>query len=319
MQTVLITGGTGLIGTALSRYLLEEGYHVIILSRNPKETAARHRVASAQNAFRPSGRLMHSRWDIQRMIIDPMAIQEADYVIHLAGAGVADKRWSHARKQEILVSRTRSSELLVQSLQRYTNKVRTVISASAIGWYGPDQGSPFVETDPASQDFLGQTCLQWEQSIEPCAAMGKRLVKLRLGIVLTTEGGALRAFRQPLYLGVAPILGSGRQMISWVHISDLCKAFGHALEKESMQGAYNVTAPQPVENQTLMLSLARAVCGRRYLPMHVPSWALRWLMGEMSVEVLKSATVSSHKLEATGFAFQFADLDSAIRSLTKPC
>lgn len=318
MQTVLITGGTGLIGTALSRYLLEEGYHVIIMSRNPKETAARHSVASARNAFRASGRLMHSRWDIQRMTLDPMAIQEADYVIHLAGAGVADKRWSRERKREIVESRTRSSALLVQSLRSHPNKVRAVISASAIGWYGPDHGTPFVESDPASQDFLGQTCLQWEQSIEPVAALDKRLVKLRLGIVLSTEGGALREFRRPLYLGVAPILGSGRQMISWVHMSDLCRAFGHALEKESMQGAYNVTAPQPVDNQTLMLSLARAVCGRRFLPMHVPTWALEWLMGEMSVEVLKSATVSSQKLQASGFAFQYPDITAAIQALTRP-
>lgn len=316
MQTVLITGGTGLIGTALSRYLLEEGYHVIILSRNPKETASRHAVTTSRKAFRSSGRLMHSRWDIRNMTMDPEALREADYVIHLAGAGVADKRWSRDRKREILESRTRSSQLLVQSLSGLPNKVRAVISASAIGWYGPDKGIPFVETDPSSDDFLGRTCQQWEESVEPAAGLGKRLVKLRLGIVLSTEGGALREFRRPLYTGVAPILGDGGQMVSWVHISDLCRAFGHAISDGSIRGVFNVTAPHPVDNRTLMLTLARSTNGRWYLPVRVPSWALKMALGEMSVEVLKSATVSSRKLQETGFSFQYPDISSAISQLT---
>lgn len=316
MQTVLITGGTGLIGTALSRYLLEEGYHVIILSRNPKETAYRHAVTTSRKAFRSSGRLMHSRWDIRHMTMDPEALREADYVIHLAGAGVADKRWSRDRKREILESRTRSSQLLVQSLASLPNKVRAVISASAIGWYGPDKGIPFVETDPSSDDFLGRTCQQWEESVEPAVGLGKRLVKLRLGIVLSPEGGALREFRRPLYTGVAPILGGGGQMVSWVHISDICRAFGHAISDDSIRGVFNVTAPHPVDNRTLMQTLARSTNGSWYLPVRIPSWFLKILLGEMSVEVLKSATVSSRKLQETGFSFQYPDIESAISQLT---
>ena len=316
MQTVLITGGTGLIGTALSRYLLDEGYHVIILSRNPRETATRHAVTTTRKAFRSSGRLMHSRWDIQRMTMDPDALREADFVIHLAGAGVADKRWSKARKQEILESRTRSSELLIQSLSSMPNKVRAVVSASAIGWYGPDTGTPFVETDPSSDDFLGRTCQRWEESVEPAAGLGKRLVKLRLGIVLSNEGGALREFRRPLYTGVAPILGDGRQMVSWVHISDLCRAFGHAIADEHLSGVFNVTAPHPVDNRTLMRTLARSTNGSWYLPVRVPSWLLKVLLGEMSIEVLKSATVSCQKLQQSGFSFQYPDIASAIGALT---
>jgi len=315
MQTVLITGGTGLIGTALSRHLLDEGYHVIILSRNPRETAARHAVAATQHAFRSSGRLMHSRWDIQRMTIDPAALQEADFVIHLAGAGVADRRWSEARKREILESRTRSSALLAESLHKQPNKVRAVISASAIGWYGPDTGRPFVETDPASDDFLGRTCLQWEQSIDPVSDLGKRLVKLRLGIVLSREGGALREFRKPLLLGMAAILGDGRQMVSWVHVTDICRAFTHAITHDAMQGVYNLTAPEPVSNRTLTLTLARQTNGRFFLPFKVPSWALRLAMGEMSVEVLKSATVSSRKLQDAGFRFQYPQIEGAMAQL----
>lgn len=318
MQTVLITGGTGLIGTALSRHLLDEGYHVIILSRNPRETAARHTVDASRNAFRSSGRLMHSRWDIHRMTIDPAALREADYVVHLAGAGVADRRWSEARKREILESRTRSSTLLAESLRNIPNRVRAVVSASAIGWYGPDTGRPFVESDPASDDFLGRTCWQWEQSIDPVSDLGRRLVKLRLGIVLSREGGALREFRKPLYLGMAAILGDGRQVVSWVHVHDICRAITHAITHDVMQGVYNLTAPVPVTNRALTLTLARQTNGRLFLPFRVPSWVLRLALGEMSVEVLKSATVSSRKIqEEAGFTFQYPGIDGAIAELIR--
>jgi|688.fasta_scaffold395994_1 hypothetical protein len=315
MHTVLITGGTGMIGTALCRHLLNEGYNVIILSRNPKETAASHALGTEQNFFRSSGKLYYARWDINRMTIDHAALQEADHVVHLAGAGVAQKRWTEARKKEIVDSRTRSSQLLLKCLSENPNKVKSVISASAIGWYGPDKGLPFVEDDPASDDFLGQTCLQWEQSIEPVQQLGKRLVKLRLGIALAKEGGALKEFIKPLRLGVAAILGKGTQMVSWVHIDDICRAFTYAIEQQSMSGAYNLTAPKPVDNRTLTLTLAKRHNGKAYVPFRVPSGLLKIVLGEMSVEVLKSATVSSEKITGTGFDFRFPDIEKAIHDL----
>jgi hypothetical protein len=315
MHTVLITGGTGMIGTALCRHLLNEGYNVIILSRNPKETAASHALGTEQNFFRSSGKLYYARWDINRMTIDHAALQEADHVVHLAGAGVAQKRWTEARKKEIVDSRTRSSQLLLKCLSENPNKVKSVISASAIGWYGPDKGLPFVEDDPASDDFLGQTCLQWEQSIETVQQLGKRLVKLRLGIALAKEGGALKEFIKPLRLGVAAILGKGTQMVSWVHIDDICRAFTYAIEQQSMSGAYNLTAPKPVDNRTLTLTLAKRHNGKAYVPFRVPSGLLKIVLGEMSVEVLKSATVSSEKITGTGFDFRFPDIEKAIHDL----
>lgn len=304
-----------MIGTALCRHLLNEGYNVIILSRNPKETAASHALGTEQNFFRSSGKLYYARWDINRMTIDHAALQEADHVVHLAGAGVAQKRWTEARKKEIVDSRTRSSQLLLKCLSENPNKVKSVISASAIGWYGPDKGLPFVEDDPASDDFLGQTCLQWEQSIEPVQQLGKRLVKLRLGIALAKEGGALKEFIKPLRLGVAAILGKGTQMVSWVHIDDICRAFTYAIEQQSMSGAYNLTAPKPVDNRTLTLTLAKRHNGKAYVPFRVPSGLLKIVLGEMSVEVLKSATVSSEKITGTGFDFRFPDIEKAIHDL----
>jgi uncharacterized protein (TIGR01777 family) len=316
MRTVLITGGTGMIGTALSRLLLSEGYNVIILSRNPQETARRHELAVERKIFRSSGRVFYSRWDISNMSIDATALREADYVVHLAGAGVADKPWTEARKKEILESRTLSSALLLKCLRNNPNKVKAVISASAIGWYGPDNGSPFAEDAPAAGDFLGQTCLQWEQSIQPVEdELGKRLVKLRQGIVLSREGGALKEFIKPLMMGAATILGDGKQVVSWVHIEDICRAFLFAIENESLRGVYNLTAPNPVNNRTLVTSLARRRNGKFYFPVRVPAGILRALLGEMSIEVLKSANVNSSKIQQAGFRFRFPDIDSAIADL----
>lgn len=305
-----------MIGTALSRRLLNEGYNVIILSRNPKETAASHPLGAERNFFRSSGNLFYSKWDVKRMTIDPSALAEADFIIHLAGAGVAAQRWSEARKREILESRTRSSELLLKALREQPNKVKAVISASAIGYYGPDHGTPFTEEDKPAGDFLGSTCQQWEQSIDPVSELGKRLVKLRLGIVLANEGGALKEFRKPLRMGVAAILGDGRQMVSWVHIDDICRAFIHAMEQDSMQGVYNLTAPEPISNKTLTLTLAKKMNGSLFIPFRVPSFVLKAMLGEMSIEVLKSATVSSRKIQSAGFKFQYPDIDQALTNLS---
>ena len=150
MPTVLITGGTGMIGTALSRHLLQQGYDVIILSRNPIPTASNYRASAQQNSFRPSGNIFYAKWDTEKMMIDAQAIAKTDYIVHLAGEGVAKKRWTKKRKEEIRQSRTKSSELLFHCLSTQPNKVKAVISASAIGWYGPDAGKIFTEDDPAA-------------------------------------------------------------------------------------------------------------------------------------------------------------------------
>ena len=315
MASVLITGGTGLVGSALSRLLLSNGYDVIILSRNPIETAARFDVESERRDFRHNGKIFFSKWDIGRKRMDPEAVRAADHIVHLAGAGVAAHRWTPSRKKEILESRTQSSALLVDILRETPNKVRSVLSASAIGWYGPDQGKAFTEDDPASNDFLGTTCERWEESIQPVTALGKRLVKLRSGIVLSAKGGALAAFRKPLRMGIATILGDGGQTMSWVHIDDLCRAYLHALETTEVSGVYNIVAPQPVSSRTLTLSLARHMNGKRFLRMRVPASLLRAVLGEMSIEVLKSANVDGSKLTHTGFRYAFPEIEGAMRDL----
>lgn len=225
------------------------------------------------------------------------------------------KRWTKKRKEEIKKSRTESSELLYHCLSTQPNKVKAVISASAIGWYGPDQGRPFTEEDPSSDDFLGQTCKAWEESIEKVKELGKRLVKLRLGIALSNEGGALVEFKKPARIGVAAVLGSGNQMVSWVHIDDLCRAFIHAIETPEMEGVYNLAAPNVVSNRELTLGIAKSMNGNFFIPFKVPSFILRLIMGEMSVEVLKSTTVDSGKLQKTGFNFIYQTSTSALKQL----
>jgi hypothetical protein len=311
----MITGGTGLIGSALTKLLINNGYNVVILSRNPLKTAQEHEYEGRIGAFRSAGNVYYSRWDIEKQYIDPAALANTDHIIHLAGAGVADKRWTASRKKEILESRTQSSALLVKALRDLPHKVKDVISSSAIGWYGPDKGTPFVETDPAAPDFLGKTCLAWENSISPVEDLGIRLVKLRTGIVLSHKGGALKEFRKPMRMGVAAIMGSGKQMVSWIHVDDLCRLFLYAMEETSMRGVYNAVAPVPVSNGELTRTLSEHITKGRALPVNVPVPVLNIMLGEMSVEVLKSATVSSEKVQQAGFTFFYPTVQNAIRYL----
>jgi uncharacterized protein len=309
-QTILITGGTGLIGKALTKALLLKGYNVIILTRN------------AESMEGGEG-LQYAEWNIEKQTIDTDALKQADYIIHLAGAGVADKRWTAKRKLEIQNSRTKSGALLVKVLQENPNKVKALICASAIGWYGADSSSQtltgkngFEETAPAANDFLGQTCKLWEQSTDPLLQLNKRLVKLRIGIVLSNNGGALKEFKKPLRFGLATILGSGKQIISWIHIDDLVQLFIYALENENMNGVYNAAAPNPVSNKELILAAAKSR-GKFYIPVYVPSLVLKLMLGEMSIEVLKSTTVSSRKVQDAGFHFSFPYIETALKQLSK--
>ena len=315
MATIMITGGTGTVGKRLTEILLEKGHSVIIVGRG----------ASANT----NTRCRYAQWNIDNKTIDETAIQEADYIIHLAGAGVADKRWSDTRKNEIANSRIDSCELIVKALSTIPNKVKAVISASAIGWYGPDQTVHstsslgnlglqrigFKEEAKPYPDFLGNTCKAWEESIAPVTALGKRLVILRTGIVLSNQGGALVEFKKPLLFKTAAILGSGNQIISWIHVDDLCNQYLFAIENESMNGVYNAVAPNPVSNKTLTIELAKKICGAWYIPFYVPAFVLKIALGEMSIEVLKSATVSSSKIEKAGFSFAYPTIDSALQQL----
>lgn len=306
MQTVLITGGTGMIGKALTQALIERGLYVIVLTRDTSRKKANHSLSYAE-------------WDVEKQIIDKDAFTKADFIIHLAGANFADKRWNDKVKKEILYSRVDSAKLLIESLKTVPNKVKTVISASGISWYGaddPQKPEPFTESDRSTDNFMARVCKQWEAAIDPAVFIGKRVIKFRIGPVLSSEGGAYTEFRNPTRFGIAGIIGSGKQITSWIHIDDLVRAILFAMENESMEGVYNAVAPNPVSNKELILQIARQHRGNAFIVAHAPSFALKIIFGEMINEILKSTTVSSAKLQQSGFIFQYPDIESAILQLS---
>jgi uncharacterized protein len=308
MQTVLLTGGTGLVGKALAQRLLKKNFRVIILTR--KIPAAQHQEG-----------LQYALWNVKEKTIDVAAVQKADHIIHLAGAGVVDKRWTAAYKKEIQESRTQSSALLIDTLKQHENKVQTIVSSSAIGWYGADTAASmeqgFTETDTVDNNFLGQTCRLWEESVDAATAIGKRVVKLRTGIVLSNDGGALAEFKKPLKFGLATILGSGKQTVSWIHIDDLCRMYVDAIQNNNLLGAYNAVAPAPVSNKKLTLELAKIMRNKFFIPVYVPSFVLKIILGQSSIEVLKSCTVNCDKIKKAGFAFLYPSIDAALMQLCK--
>lgn len=304
MKTILITGGTGLVGKALTSKLLAKGYKVIILTR------AKPQVIDNEN-------IEYAVWNVKVNKIDVAAFQKADAIIHLAGAGVMDKKWDEAYKKEIEESRTKSSALLVNTLKENNHKVKAIISASAIGWYGADKipGHFFTEEEKADDQYLGIVCKKWEDSISEATSLGIRVCKMRTGIVLSRLGGAYVEFRKTLAFGIASILGTGKQMVSWIHIDDLCNQFIFALENEKIEGSYNAVAPMAVSNKALTLAIAKVMCPKFFIPTHVPTFMLKLMLGARSIEILKSATVSSKKIEYTGYKFLYSSAEEAIQNL----
>lgn len=307
MKTVLITGGTGLVGSSLTKILVEKNYNVIILSRN-KKTSSNNKIKFAQ-------------WNIENQTIDNWAIEEADFIVHLAGASVSEKRWTEKRKKEIVESRTKSSSLIVGALNNISNNVKAVISASAIGWYGIDTEhsliNGFVESDDADDNFLGSTCKLWEESVQPVVELNKRLVILRMGVVLSNRAGAYVEFIKSLKFKVAAILGNGKQIISWIHIDDVCDIFIKAIEDESLKGTYNCVAPNPVSNKYFMNQLGKIYLNDFFIPLYIPSFLIKLMLGDFSIEVLKSTKVSSKKIENTSFQFKYKTIEAAIKQLKK--
>lgn len=309
MATILITGGTGMIGTYLQKFLVEKGYKIIVLIRDDTQ----HKSTNENISF--------AKWNVEKGEIDKDAIAQSDYIIHLAGANVAEKRWTDKRKKEIVESRTKSGALLVKSLKEIPNKIKAVVSASAIGWYGADtitsKQNGFKEDEPPSNDFLGTTCKLWEESIQPVEKLYKRLCIFRFGIVLSKKGGALEEFKKPLKFGVASILGNGKQIMSWIHVYDLCRLLLFAIENENISGIYNAVAPNAVSNKVLTLTLAKQMRSKFFIPVHVPAFVLKTMLGEMSVEVLKSATVNNDKIKRAGFSFLYPSIETALENLLK--
>lgn len=292
-----------MIGQRMTDLLTQKGYEVSHLGRSKKTKNIRTFI-----------------WDPLRSEIEEGAVGDIDVIIHLAGAGVSDKRWNAKWKEEILLSRTQSTRLLNETLAREKHQINTFISASGIGYYGlEDKGSEFVESDPPGQDFMARVATAWEEEVDKLDKAGLRIVKIRTGVVLSREGGALKKLADPVKFFVGAPLGSGKQLVNWIHIDDLCRIFIRAIEDPSMQGPYNAVAPQPVTNKTLTVEIARALKKPLWLP-SVPGFVVKLIAGDVAEIVLRGGKVSSQKIDRAGFDFQFIDVRAALKDLlaTKP-
>ncbi len=298
-KIVLVTGGTGLVGTRLTSLLIEKGYQVRYLSRNPGKV-------SEVESF---------SWDIDRQTIDEKALDGVDYIIHLAGAGVADKKWTIQRKKEILQSRTKSTEVLRSALANKDHQVKAFISASAVGYYGWDTGGVWKKEDSRfGDDFLATVTKSWEAEVDQVEKLGIRVAMLRIGIVLSDKGGALKELTKPIKWGAGAALGKGDQYMSWIHLDDLCKMFIHALENDTIQGIYNAVAPNPVTNKELS-KLSAKVLGKPFFLPNVPGFVLKLALGEMASMVLGGNRVSSEKIQNDGFTFTYPEVEPALNDL----
>ena len=302
MKKVLITGGSGLIGRHLVPMLKEKDYSVRLLSRRP-----------LHDNGTPS-----YLWDPEKGEIDPRALDEVDFIIHLAGLNIGEKRWTPSRKKLIVDSRVRSGELLLDRIKSRKQKLQAFITASAIGYYGSlSSDTVFEEDAPAANDFLGQTCQQWESIADRFEEFGVRPVKVRTGVVLAKKGGALSKLSLPVRLGVGAFLGSGKQYMPWIHIDDLCRIIIHILEDPKLSGAYNAVAPEHCSNSELTRKIARQLRRPLWLP-RVPAGLLRLIFGEMSVMLLEGSRVSSEKVREAGFSFHYPELEKALADLIGP-
>jgi uncharacterized protein (TIGR01777 family) len=302
MKKIGITGGTGFVGQHLTSLLIDKGYEIVIFTT---------RVAKKP----VTKQLTYAHWNPGNGACDINSLKNIDAVVHLAGAGLADKRWTAKRKKEIVDSRVKSTDFLVARLKSYAPRCKTLIATSATGFYGSDNGhnAPFTETSPSSNDFLADTCSKWEAaSQQACDFL--RLVTLRFGIVLGKESGAFPAFSSPMAFGIMPILGWGRQVVSWIEVDDLARFILFALEHQDLSGTYNAVTPTPVTHRQLINTIADAKWGVR-IPVPVPAFLLKAVLGELSNEVLKSCTVSAEKTIKTGFKFDHPDIKSAVNAI----
>lgn len=304
MQTIGITGGTGFVGHHLTQLLRDNGYRVIIFTRDM------HKVSRLEN-------VKYSFWSPAEKKFDLTYFKELHAVIHLAGAGVADKRWTKRRKKEILSSRVNGTRFLIERLKEHAPQCKIFIAASAIGFYGIDKKNviPFHEDHEPAADFLADTCKQWElESLK--AAKFARTVILRFGMALGKDDGAFPQFSKPQSFGIMPILGNGRQIISWIHVDDLCNLILWTLRNENVSGIFNAVAPHPVSNKRLMDTIANIKGGIK-IPVPVPSIFLEIGLGELATEVLKSCTVSADKIQQAGFTFQYPEIKLAVKDILK--
>ncbi|MCU0362757.1 MAG: TIGR01777 family oxidoreductase [Bacteroidales bacterium] len=300
-QSVLISGGSGLVGRYLTSLLLSEGHGVAHLSRN-------------SNSF---GKVRVYRWDPAKGILDSSVFGGISAVVHLAGANIGEKRWSRQRRMEIRESRTVSARLIRRVMTESGNFPQAFISASATGYYGSLTSERiFSEDDGPANDFLGNICREWEEEALLFGQSGIRTVSIRSGVVLERNDSALKKMLLPSRFGFLARTGSGKQYMPWIHIHDIAGIYLKAIVDDTMSGSYNAVAPAHVTHREFIDTLAR-VAGRPVLPVNVPAFILRQVLGEMADVVLNGSRVSSARIQAAGYEFRFPELREALSDVLR--
>ena len=298
-KIIILAGGTGLIGTRLTTILQSKGYTVRILTRNPRQEG-------------------QYQWNPYAGTIDHAVFKDADAIINLAGSGITDKRWSVARKKDLINSRVKSIETLQIALSELSVKPPVFVSASAVGIYG--NSGEYMQTETTSiqqgrRDFMVECCDLWEKAADTVAELGIRTVKIRIGVVLDKRGGALKEMAKPLYFGIGAYFADGKAWMPWIHIEDICKMFVWAVENPTVTGVYNGVSPQSARNISIVQAAARAMGRRWAIIVSAPIFMLRLMLGEMSAVVLNSNRVSAEKAEKAGFEFEYSDLKAAMMQI----
>ena len=294
--TIVITGASGLIGKKLTAAFQSDGKRVL--------RAVRREVNNDQELS----------WDPAKGTIEREKLEGVEAVVHLAGAGIADKRWSESYKQLILDSRVDGTKLISETLASLDQKPKVFACASAIGYYGNRGNEELTESAACGEGYLPEVCMQWERACEPARAANIRTVNMRIGVVLSTEGGALKEMLTPFKLGGGGILGSGRQYFSWIELSDIVRAMQFVVGNQALTGPVNLVAPNPVSNRDFTKTLGRVLSRPTILPM--PAFAARLVFGEMADALLLASTrVIPTALTEAGFSYQYSDLEPALREI----
>ncbi len=304
---VIITGGTGLIGSTLARSLSADGHEVIVLSRAPQ---------LRRGILPPEVRM--EQWDGMSAAGWGALADGADAIVNLAGESIGGTRfppprWTLERKQRILQSRLHAGAAVMEALHSVKHKPRVLVQASAVGYYGSRGEEVLTEESPHGSGFVAQVCVDWEQSTAAAEALGVRRVVIRTGVVLDPRNNAFRSLILPFKFFVGGPIGNGKQYFPWIHIEDEVRAIRFLIEHEQTHGAYNLTAPQPLPNREVARMVGRVM--RRPSLVPVPAFALKLALGEVASVVLDSQRVVPQRLQEAGFTFRFPDLEAALRHL----
>lgn len=299
VKKILITGASGLVGTELKKHLIAKGYEVNTLSRKKNSN--------------PNNYV----WDIFKREIDSNCLKDVDSVVHLAGEPVADKKWTDEQKKLIIDSRVKSTELLYKAIKTSKNhNIKSFISASAVGYYGDCGDEILTETSANGFGFLAECCKLWENAVDEGKRLSLRVVKLRTGIVISKQGGALPQLALPVKLFVGSAIGTGKQWTPWLHNDDMVDMYVEAIENLKMEGNYNACAPFPVSNLALTKAIAKQL-HRPFWPIKVPKSIVALLLGERIEAVLMSNNCSAQKLLDVGFKFKFTKIEDALKDIYK--